>query len=490
MKLMNFAQDEQEKGDIPQSAEYAYQAELSAQIASAKARQHRAQQSAVTIREQTYQQVIRIHELELEIAGIRETILEAQLARALNARDKGQQETAQLSTEITGLQQALRQAELRLTLANVESFVSISKYIHPAMERTGEYERVQTAIVSIADFIDRAAFAEAEAAIPEAREQAEKLYQRAELNREAANEAEMNAHIALTRAEVVIAHAQYLNAAAHVPQRFQQANDQLKRAKQALAAGRYQQAQQLAEQAQQNADETVKLAESAEFRQRAQQELDRLVSAAKQAVTALKRDLTAQAETEVPQLAARLYQLANSAHTKAQTALANEDYEIAIATAEEGSDYLERAMEDTHRITSAKSDLVAASRQIPKAIVIEQRDGVLIRIRGNAFAHGSTQLQKAFSDTFTQLAKILRSENFSSYPVRIEVHTSALGNASVNRNVSLGRADSIKRTLVEDGKVDRERLTAVGLGETQPIVTEGADKEEQNRRIDVIIKTN
>jgi outer membrane protein OmpA-like peptidoglycan-associated protein len=54
----------------------------------------------------------------------------------------------------------------------------------------------------------------------------------------------------------------------------------------------------------------------------------------------------------------------------------------------------------------------------------------------------------------------------------------------------MGRADSVKSYLTRDGRVDAERITAVGLGETQPIVKDGANKEEQNRRIDVIIKTN
>ena len=489
VKLLTFARNSQEEGDIPQSAEFAYQAELVAQIAGAKARQAHARQNAVTLREQIYQQIIKAHEHELEIARIREAILEERLARALNARDEGQQQTEQLSTEISQLKTSLRRTELRLSLTSVESLVNISKYTYPAIETTADYERAQTSIVSIANLIEQEAFVEAENAIPDAQRLVESLYQSAQENQKGEAEASTSAHVAIAKAEVIVQRAQYLNASQHASQQFQEATGQLKRARQALTTNRYEQAQQFAQQAQQTADEAVIIAEAAEFRQRAQRELDRQAAEAQQAVDTLKRKLMAQAKTQVPQLEARLYELANTAHVKAKTALANKEYEVAVKVSAEGSGYLERAIANAQQITSAKSDLLKAARQIPKAIVIEQTDGVLIRIRGNAFAHGSTQLQKEFSPTFEQLASVLRRDNFSSYPVRIEVHTSALGNANVNRNVSMGRADSIKRAIVE-GRVDPGRLTAVGLGETQPIVEDGANKEEQNRRIDIIIKTN
>jgi outer membrane protein OmpA-like peptidoglycan-associated protein len=489
VKLLNFARNSQEEGDIPQSAEFAYQAELVAQIAIAKARQHRAKQNVVSIREQIYQQIIKAHEHELEIARIREAILEEQLARALNSRDKGQQQTEQLSTEIAYLKTSLRQTELRLSLTGVESLVNISKYTYPAIETTADYERAQASIASIANLIEQEAFVEAENAISDAQKLVDNLYQLAQKNQKVETEARTSAQVAIAKAEVIIQRAQYLNASQHAPQRFQEATGQLKRAKQELATNRYEPAQQFAQQAQQTADETVIIAEAAEFRQRAQKELDRREAEAQQAVDTLKRKLAVQAKTQVPQLEARLYELANTASAKAKTALASKEYETAIKASAEGNDYLERAIANTQQITSAKSDLVKAARQIPKATVIEQRDSVLIRIRGNAFAHGSTQLQKEFFATFEQLARVLRRGNFSSYPVRIEVHTSALGNASVNRNVSMGRADAIKRSLVEE-RVNPERLTVVGLGETQPIVENGANKEEQNRRIDIIVKTN
>ena len=54
----------------------------------------------------------------------------------------------------------------------------------------------------------------------------------------------------------------------------------------------------------------------------------------------------------------------------------------------------------------------------------------------------------------------------------------------------MGRADSIKRSLIEEGSVAASRVTAMGFGEAQPIVREGLNKEEQNRRVDIIIQTN
>lgn len=489
VKLLNFARNSREKGDIPQSAEFAYQAELVAQIAGAKARQLHARQKIVAVREQIYQRIIKAHEHELEIARIREAILEEQLARALNARDKGQQQAEQLSTELAHLKTSLRQTELRRSLTGVESLVNISKYIYPVIETTADYERAQASIASIANLIEQEAFVEAEDAISDVQKLADNLYQSAQENQRAEAKARTSAHIAITKAEVIIQRAQYLNASKHAPDQFQQATAQLKRAKQELATNRYEQAQQFAQQAQQTADETAVIAEAAEFRQRAQRELDQRAAEAQRAVDTLKENLAAQEKTQVPQLEARLYELANTAYAKAETALADKEYETAVAASAEGSDYLERAVANAQKITSAKSDLLKAARQIPKATVIEQRDSVLIRIRGNVFAHGSIQLQKEFFATFEQLASVLRQDSFSSYPVRIEVHTSALGNANVNRNVSMGRADAIKRSLVEE-RINSERLTAVGLGETEPLIEDGPNKEEQNRRIDIIIKTN
>ncbi len=490
VKLMNFARNSQEKADIPQSMEFAYQAEWVALIAIAKARQHRAKQEVVSIREQVYQQVIRAHEHEREIGRIRQAITEERLARALRAGDKGQQQTQQLSAEIADLKIKLRQAELRAPIVGLEGLVTITEDIYPAIKETADYERVQAAIASITNLIAQEAFADAENAITDARTLVNDLYQLAVRNREAEVEAKTNAQIAIAQAEVIIQRAQILNANQHAPQQLQEASSHLQRAKQELDTQRYEQAQQSAQQAQQSAGKAVATAEVTEYRQRAQQELNTLIARARRAVGGLGEKIAAQAKTQVPQLEAKLYELANSAYEKSQSAFAAKEYDNAIKAAAEGDDYLQRAIANAKQVTSAKSDVLLASKQVPNAIVTEQKDGVLIRISGNAFAYGSRYIQAEFIGTFAQLAKVLRAAGFSKYPVRIEVHTSSLGDAKGNQKVSMERADSIKKFLTTDGRVDAGRITAVGLGETRPIVEDGPNKEEKNRRIDVIIKTN
>ena len=491
VKLLNFARNSQEQGDIPQSIEFAYQAEWVAQVAIARARQHHAKQNVISIREQTYQQIIKAHEHELEIERIRQAITEEQLARALRSRDKGQQQSEQLSAEITDLKTKLRQAELRTPIVNIESLANIAAAIYPAIKETADYERTQAAIATITSLIAQKAFTEAENATAEAQTLVDDLYQLAVQSQAAEIAARTKAQIAIAQLEVIIQRAQYFNASQHAPKELGEATMQMQRAKSELDANRYEQAYQTAQQAQQVADKVVETAGIAEYRQRAQQELSTLIARAQRAVEGLGERIAEQAKTQVPQLEAKLYELTNSAHGKAKTALAAKEYQAAIKAAAEGDNYLQRAIANTNQVTSAKSDLLLASKQIRKvSTVIERRDGVLIRINGNVFAHGSTRIQGEFFDTFAQLAKVLRTAGFESYPVRIEVHTSSVGDASVNRNISMGRADSIKKSLIEEGSVDASRITAMGFGETQPIVREGANKEERNRRVDIIIQTN
>ena len=78
-------------------------------------------------------------------------------------------------------------------------------------------------------------------------------------------------------------------------------------------------------------------------------------------------------------------------------------------------------------------------------------------------------------------------EFMEEYPltrVRIEGHTDSRGSAEYNRDLSQRRADTIASILVNDFGIDASRVSAVGIGEAQPIAdNETAEGRQRNRRV-------
>jgi outer membrane protein OmpA-like peptidoglycan-associated protein/osmotically-inducible protein OsmY len=72
-------------------------------------------------------------------------------------------------------------------------------------------------------------------------------------------------------------------------------------------------------------------------------------------------------------------------------------------------------------------------------------------------------------------------------PVEIGAHTDSDGSTSKNRDLSQARADAVLEYLVGAG-IRRERLTAVGYGESKPIADNStAAGRAQNRRIEFVV---
>lgn len=70
----------------------------------------------------------------------------------------------------------------------------------------------------------------------------------------------------------------------------------------------------------------------------------------------------------------------------------------------------------------------------------------------------------------------------------IEGHTDNVGLAEQNLELSQQRAQSVVSYLVDNHKIDPSRLTAVGYGETRPIVDNSTDEgKRMNRRIGAVI---
>lgn len=484
MKLLRYAKQAQENGDIVKSMEFANQAELVARIALYQAKQQQIRVQMTTIREQMYQELISEREYEYELQKLLHEIKTEEYEQALKEIQEEKQRVGSLSTDLTKTQEVLRRAEIRIPLTGSELLVTFAKQVYPDIEETADYERVQSTIARATSHIQRKEFTEAEKAALESKTQANNLFEQALQKQKLFFAAETSSLIAIERADVKIRHAESLNADIHAPEPYKKARMQLVEARNAYKDNEFKVASQKAEESEQTANTVISTSEVAEFRIRAKRELDEKITSAKDAVASVKEAITQNINTRVPKLAPQLYELAMAALVNAETALANKEYTAAEEAALQSNDYLQRAIKKTEQHDTDQAALFEATKQIPKAVIIERETGVLIRISGNLFATTSTRLREEYFPTFTKLAEILKQEQFKDYAAKIEGHTDSLGAAGANKVLTEKRANSVKTYLISKGKVSEKRLTAVGYGENQLI---DEDSQEKNRRIDIVI---
>ena len=102
------------------------------------------------------------------------------------------------------------------------------------------------------------------------------------------------------------------------------------------------------------------------------------------------------------------------------------------------------------------------------------------------FEFDSTDVPSEFRPKIAEVAQVL-----TEYPdsrVLLEGHTDNIGRASYNQNLSLSRADAVKRVLVSDFNINADRIHTSGMGLTQPIADNSTDEgRARNRRVEAIV---
>ncbi len=101
------------------------------------------------------------------------------------------------------------------------------------------------------------------------------------------------------------------------------------------------------------------------------------------------------------------------------------------------------------------------------------------------FQPGQATLPSGELTSLDRIAALLREQ--PDLKARIAGHTDSLGGAELNLKLSQQRADAVKQGLIERG-IDAGRITAEGIGVTQPIADNAtADGRRHNRRIEVYL---
>ncbi len=109
-----------------------------------------------------------------------------------------------------------------------------------------------------------------------------------------------------------------------------------------------------------------------------------------------------------------------------------------------------------------------------------------VKLEGVTFKTGSAELTGDSIETLTDIASFLINQ--PELQLIIAGHTDSLGSATLNKELSQQRADSVKFFLVRSG-VEGSRMRAVGYGESQPIATNStATGRAKNRRVEFRIQ--
>jgi outer membrane protein OmpA-like peptidoglycan-associated protein len=100
-----------------------------------------------------------------------------------------------------------------------------------------------------------------------------------------------------------------------------------------------------------------------------------------------------------------------------------------------------------------------------------------------AFEYNSSALKPEASVQLKQLELALVSDSLRNDRFIVAGHTDAKGNPQYNKQLSLKRAESVKRFLVANG-VDVSRLDTIGYGSEQPLTPEHPE-DPSNRRVEI-----
>ena len=137
---------------------------------------------------------------------------------------------------------------------------------------------------------------------------------------------------------------------------------------------------------------------------------------------------------------------------------------------------------------SAEGKLAGAMKDLAAvAAVKEEARGMVITLSGSVlFASGKYALLNTAMTKLDQVAEALKAQDADKRMV-VEGHTDSQGSDKVNQPLSLNRGNAVRDYLVTRG-VASEKITAVGLGSSRPIVdNKSAENRANNRRVEIIV---
>lgn len=127
-------------------------------------------------------------------------------------------------------------------------------------------------------------------------------------------------------------------------------------------------------------------------------------------------------------------------------------------------------------------DLRSALAQERQASIQRERDILQATFKsGVFFDFDSATLKSGGRRELERVAQVLNK--YPKTTIRVEGHTDKAGSETYNQELSERRAEAVKNALIQMGVI-KERIQAIGYGESQPVSSDPAE----NRRVAIFIK--
>ena len=495
-KLMEEAQDAQLAGDGSRCLELAFQAQIEARIVAAQVRQRVYQAQIDKAHKDSLSTELEAMEYQIKTAQIHQAIAEEREARALARAARAEEHADIARTEAAEAradkQKVLIRTQTKLAISEAQLYLNAAEEVRATTHAPTTYQAAQKLINEAVSLMNQEQFNQAKSIAAQAKEQAKvaRIAASAVISKVQATKASVytDAKIAITRAQVEIDRVESINAFIHAEEFYQHATAKLKEANAFLQLEQYDQVLRLAGQAEGIAREAYNIAEPAERQRKAGETQKEQVAQAKDVIFKATEAINREKRTLVPDLAPELYKQAKTLLTDAQTALNDNNYQHTITAGLKSVESLNSAIEKAKQIEAVEGRIITAATAIPSAEIGHTKKGVMIRFSGNLFKSGSAELNSTFFPRLTELSGIIKV--FTDANVLIEGHSDSSGSADANLRLTKKRANAFMKHLAEKCGVPTERMTAVGLGESQPIATNmNKPGQARNRRIDTIILT-
>lgn len=122
--------------------------------------------------------------------------------------------------------------------------------------------------------------------------------------------------------------------------------------------------------------------------------------------------------------------------------------------------------------------------RLGKLEAMQGAQGWTVALPSARFAAGQEAFEPADPARIEQIASLLKER--SDVQVIVQAFTDSRGSDSTNLKVSQGRADAVRKALLDRG-VDAARVRSEGRGEDQPVASnDSAEGREQNRRVEIV----